>query len=68
VIGERKSKHGRATSTTAASPPGIGRILLKKNKSPVFVIRAVESELMDSNVFWDAKKKKWKWEPGQMAN
>ncbi|HWX53127.1 MAG TPA: hypothetical protein VN176_00910 [Verrucomicrobiae bacterium] len=45
-----------------------GRILLKKNKPPVFVIRAVESELMDSNVFWDAKKKKWKWEPGQMAN
>lgn len=45
-----------------------GRIMVKKNKAPVFVIRVVESEIMDSNVFWDAKRKKWHWEPGQMAN
>jgi hypothetical protein len=42
-----------------------GRILPKKGKPPIFVIRAVESEIMDSNVFYDAKKKKWRWEPGQ---
>lgn len=42
----------------------VGRMLLKKNKPPVFVIKAVESQVMDSAVWWDAKKKKWKWEPG----
>lgn len=41
-----------------------GRMLIKKNKPPIFVIRAIESEIMDSNVFWDAKKKRWRWEPG----
>lgn len=43
----------------------VGRMLLKKNKPPVFVIKAVESQVMDSAVWWDAKKKKWKWEPGE---
>jgi hypothetical protein len=42
----------------------VGRMLLKKNKPPVFVIKAIESRVMDSAVWWDAKKKKWKWEPG----
>src|SRR5262245_61561945 len=42
-----------------------GRALLKKGKPPIFVIRAVEARLMDSNVYWDAKKKKWKWQPGE---
>lgn len=42
-----------------------GRILPKKGKPPIFVIRAVESQIMDSNVFYDVKKKKWHWEPGQ---
>lgn len=42
----------------------VGRMLIKKNKPPVFVIKARESELMDSAVWWDAKKKRWKWEPG----
>ena len=42
----------------------VGRLLIKKNKPPIFVIRAVESRVMDSNVYWDAKKKKWKWQPG----
>lgn len=43
----------------------VGRVLIKKNKPPVFAIRAVEARIMDSNVFWDAKKKKWKWSPGE---
>jgi hypothetical protein len=42
----------------------VGRLLIKKNKPPVFVIKARESQLMDSAVWWDAKKKRWKWEPG----
>lgn len=42
----------------------VGRMLIKKNKPPVFVIKARESQIMDSSVWWDAKKKKWKWEPG----
>lgn len=42
----------------------VGRMMVKKNKPPIFVIRAVESQLMDSNVFWDARKKRWRWEPG----
>ena len=46
----------------------MGRIMRKKNSPPTFVIRTVESQIMDSNVFWDAKKKKWHWEPGEMAN
>jgi hypothetical protein len=46
----------------------LGRIILKKKTPPIFVIRAVESEIMNSNVFWDAKKKKWHWQPGEMAN
>lgn len=43
----------------------VGRLLIKKKKPPVFVIKAVESQVMDSAVWWDAKKKRWKWEPGQ---
>lgn len=42
----------------------VGRLLIKKNKLPVFVIKARESELMDSAVWYDVKKKRWKWEPG----
>lgn len=42
----------------------VGRMLIKKNKPPVFVIKARESQIMDSSVWWNAKKKKWKWEPG----
>src|SRR5258708_641629 len=42
-----------------------GRMLTrKKNKPPIFVIKAIESQLMDSAVWFDAKKKKWHWEPG----
>jgi hypothetical protein len=42
----------------------VGRLMIKKNKPPIFVIKAQESRLMDSSVFWDAKKKRWKWMPG----
>jgi hypothetical protein len=42
----------------------VGRLLVKKNKPPVFVIKARESQIMDSAVWWNAKKKRWKWEPG----
>jgi hypothetical protein len=46
---------------------GVGRMLIKKNKPPVFVIKARESQIMDSAVWWDAKRKRWKWEPGGNA-
>jgi hypothetical protein len=46
----------------------VGRMLIKKNKPPIFVIRAREAEIMDSSVWWDAKKKRWKWEPGNTPN
>jgi len=42
----------------------IGRMLIKKNKPPIFVIKAHEAQVMDSTVYWDAKRKRWKWEPG----
>ena len=44
----------------------VGRMLTRKDKPPIFVIKAVESEIMNSAVFWDAKKKRWKWQPGDM--
>jgi hypothetical protein len=46
----------------------LGRMLIKKNKPPIFVIKAREAELMDSSVYWDAKKKRWKWQPGDTLN
>jgi hypothetical protein len=42
----------------------LGRMLVKKNKPPIVVIKAIEAEMMESSVFWDAKKKRWRWEPG----
>lgn len=44
-----------------------GRMLIKKNKPPISVIKVRESQIMDSAVWWDAKKKRWKWEPGGNA-
>jgi len=41
----------------------IGRLMLKKAKPPIFVIRAVEAEVMESNIYWEVKKKRWKWQP-----
>ncbi|HEX2327933.1 MAG TPA: hypothetical protein VHN74_04375 [Candidatus Angelobacter sp.] len=40
------------------------RMLVKKNKPPITVIRTTEAEIMDSSVYWDVKKKRWKWTPG----
>lgn len=42
----------------------VGRMLISKKKPPIFVIKAVESQVMDSALWWEAKKKRWRWEPG----
>jgi hypothetical protein len=42
----------------------VGRMLINKKKPPIFVIKALESQVMDSSVWWEAKKKRWRWEPG----
>lgn len=42
----------------------VGRMLITKKKPPIFVIKALESQVMDSAVWWEAKKKRWRWEPG----
>ena len=42
----------------------VGRMLITKKKPPIFVIKAIESQVMDSAVWWEAKKKRWRWEPG----
>jgi hypothetical protein len=42
----------------------VGRMLISKKKPPIFVIKALESQIMDSSVWWEAKKKRWRWEPG----
>lgn len=42
----------------------VGRMLISKKKPPIFVIRAIEAQIMDSSVFWEPKKKRWRWEPG----
>ena len=42
----------------------VGRMLINRKKPPIFAIKAVEAQVMESSVFWDAKKKRWRWEPG----
>jgi len=42
----------------------VGRMLVSKKKPPIFIIKALEARVMDSAIWWDAKKKRWKWEPG----
>ncbi len=42
----------------------VGRMLIKKDKPPIFMIRTREYQLQDSSLFWDAKKKRWRWQPG----
>jgi hypothetical protein len=42
----------------------VGRMLISKKKPPIFVIKALESQIRDSSVWWEAKKKRWRWEPG----
>jgi hypothetical protein len=41
----------------------LGRMLIKKNKPPIFVVKVQEARLMESNVFYDVKKKRWRWQP-----
>ncbi|HWZ43405.1 MAG TPA: hypothetical protein VNW97_07995 [Candidatus Saccharimonadales bacterium] len=42
----------------------VGRMLIKKNKPPIFVIKARETQVLDSAVFWEEKRKRWRWQPG----
>ena len=42
----------------------LGRMLVSKKKPPIFVVKALEAQIMNSAVFWDGKKKRWRWEPG----
>jgi hypothetical protein len=42
----------------------VGRMLISKKKPPIFVIKALEAQVMNSAIFWDGKKKRWRWEPG----
>lgn len=42
----------------------LGRLLIKKNKPPIFIVRVTEARLMDSTLYYDAKKKRWRWQPG----
>lgn len=42
----------------------LGRMLVKKKKPPIFVIKAIETQMSESAIYWDAKKKHWRWEPG----
>lgn len=42
----------------------VGRMLVSKKKPPIFVIKTLESQIMDSALWWEAKKKRWRWEPG----
>lgn len=42
----------------------LGRMLISKKKPPIFVIKALEARIMNAAIFWDAKKKRWRWEPG----
>lgn len=43
----------------------VGRMLIKKDKPPIFTIRTREHELQDSSVWFDAKRQKWHWQPGE---
>jgi len=42
----------------------VGRMLVSKKKPPIFIIKALEAQIMNSSLWFDAKKKRWKWEPG----
>ena len=42
----------------------LGRMLVAKKKPPIFVVKALEAQIMNSAVYWDQKKKRWRWEPG----
>ena len=42
----------------------VGRMLISKKKPPIFIIKALEAQIMNSALWFDGKKKRWKWEPG----
>ena len=42
----------------------LGRMLVKKKKPPIFVIKAIETQMSESAIYWDAKKRHWRYEPG----
>jgi hypothetical protein len=42
----------------------LGRLLIKKNKPPIFVVKMQEARLIESTIFFDARKKRWRWQPG----
>lgn len=46
----------------------VGRMLVSSKKPPIFVIKALESQIMDSAVFYDVKKKRWRWQPGDTVD
>jgi hypothetical protein len=42
----------------------VGRMLTNKKKPPIFIIKTIESQIMDSALWFDTKKRHWHWEPG----
>lgn len=46
----------------------VGRMLVSKKKPPIFVIKALESQIMDSALFYEIKKKRWRWQPGDTVD
>ena len=41
-----------------------GRLLIKKDKPPIYIIRPKEAQILEATLFWEAKKKRWRWSPG----
>ena len=46
----------------------VGRMLVSTKKPPIFVIKALESQIMDSAIFWEPKRKRWRWQPGDTVD
>ena len=42
----------------------VGRMLISKKKPPIFMIKTVEARLMESAIYWNARHKKWVYQPG----
>ncbi len=42
----------------------VGRMLISKKKPPIFMIKTIEARLMESAIYWNAKHKKWVYQPG----
>jgi len=41
-----------------------GRLLIKKDKPPIYIIRPKEAQILEATLYWEAKKKRWRWSPG----